>query len=46
MITDGKKDTYWTTDNDLNTGSFEIDLGKTATVKYIVLQEYIRLVKG
>ncbi len=27
----------------MNTGSFEIDLGKTATVKYIVLQEYIRL---
>lgn len=43
MITDGLKDTYWTTDNDVNNGSFEIDLGKTATVKYIVLQEYIRL---
>ncbi|HQS05074.1 MAG TPA: alpha-L-fucosidase, partial [Daejeonella sp.] len=43
MITDGKKDTYWTTDDDLKTGSFEIDLGKTAPVKYIVLQEYIKL---
>jgi len=43
MITDGKKDTYWTTDDDRNTGSFEIDLGKAEKVKYIVLQEYIRL---
>jgi len=43
MITDGDKNTYWTTDNDLNTGSFEIDLGKTKPVKYILLQEYIRL---
>jgi alpha-L-fucosidase len=43
MITDGKKDTYWTTDDNLNTGSFEIDLLKVQKVKYIVLQEYIRL---
>ena len=43
MITDGKKDTYWATDDNLNTGSFEIDLGKAQKVKYIVLQEYIRL---
>lgn len=42
-ITDGNKNTYWATDDELTTGSFEIDLPKTATVKYILLQEYIRL---
>ncbi len=42
-ITDGKKDTYWTTDNNIKTGSFEIELNKEEKVKYIVLQEYIRL---
>jgi len=42
-LTDGNKNTYWATaDNEL-TGSFTIDLGKTQIVKYIVLQEYIRL---
>jgi alpha-L-fucosidase len=43
MITDGKKDTYWATDDNLKTGGFEIYLGKEKKVKYIVLQEYIRL---
>lgn len=42
-ITDGKKETYWATNDDKKTGSFEIDLGKTKPVKYIVLQEYIPL---
>ena len=47
--TDGKKDTYWATDDAVNTGSIEIPLGKSQTVKYIVVQEYIALgqrVKG
>ena len=38
-----KKDTYWSTDDNLKTGGFEINLGKEKKVKYIVLQEYIRL---
>jgi alpha-L-fucosidase len=48
-ITDGNKNTYWATDDAITTGSFEINLGNTSTIKYIVLQEYIRLgqrVKG
>ena len=42
-ITDGNKNTYWATNDDVTTGSFEIDLKKTGTVKYILLQEYIKL---
>jgi alpha-L-fucosidase len=43
MATDGNKETYWSTDDDVMTGSIEIDLGETKTVKYVVVQEYIRL---
>ena len=42
-ITDGNKETYWATDDSQNSGTFEIDLGKETSVKYIVLQEYIKL---
>jgi alpha-L-fucosidase len=42
-LNDGKKETYWTTDDNITTGTIEIDLLKKQTVKYIVLQEYIRL---
>ncbi len=42
-ITDGNNNTYWATDDNVNTASFEIDLGKSKTIKYVVLQEYIRL---
>jgi alpha-L-fucosidase len=42
-ITDGDQNTYWATDDNQTTGRFEIDLGKTASVKYILLQEYIKL---
>jgi alpha-L-fucosidase len=42
-ITDGDKDTYWATNDDVTTGSMEIDLGETQTIKYILLQEYIQL---
>ena len=42
-ITDGNKNTYWATDDNETTGNFEIDFGKPVTVKYILLQEYIRL---
>lgn len=42
-ITDGNKNTYWVTNDNITTGSFEINLGKTSTVKYILLQEYIKL---
>jgi alpha-L-fucosidase len=43
MAVDGNKDTYWATDDDTRTGSLELDLGSTQTVRYVVLQEYIAL---
>ncbi len=43
MVTDGNKDTYWSTDDDVKTASIEIELGEIKTVNYILLQEYIKL---
>lgn len=42
-ITDGDKETYWTTNDETKTASFEVDLGKPQTVTYVLLQEYIKL---
>lgn len=42
-ITDGNKNSYWTTNDDITSGSFEISLAKISPVKYILLQEYIKL---
>lgn len=42
-ITDANKNSYWATDDSIRSASFEIDLGKVSKVKYILLQEYIRL---
>lgn len=42
-VTDGKKETYWATNDDTLTGSLELSLGETPEIKYIVLQEYIAL---
>jgi len=42
-ITDGNKDTYWATDDNLKTGSVEINLQRPDSIKYVVLQEYIKL---
>lgn len=47
--TDGDKDSYWTMDDEATSGSLEIDLDGRRTVKYLLLQEYIKLgqrVKG
>lgn len=41
--TDNNKETYWATDDGVDTASIEINLGKLQTVKYILLQEYIKL---
>jgi len=41
--TDGDKETYWTTNDETTTASIEVDLGEPKTVKYVLLQEYIRL---
>lgn len=43
LITDGNKETYWATDDNITTASVEIKLKSVVPVKYIVLQEYIRL---
>lgn len=42
-VTDGKKETYWTTDDNVKKGSLEVDFGTKKTVKFISLQEYIKL---
>jgi alpha-L-fucosidase len=42
-LTDGNKNTYWATDDNTTKASLEINLEKKALVKYILLQEYIRL---
>ena len=42
-VTDKQKETYWCTDDNITEGSLEIDLKKDQNVKYLVLQEYIRL---
>ncbi len=43
LVTDGKKETYWSTDDNVTTASIEVTLKKAGPVKYVVLQEYIRL---
>ncbi|MEJ7766734.1 MAG: alpha-L-fucosidase [Chitinophagaceae bacterium] len=42
-LNDGKKDTYWSTDDNVLAGSFDIELLEPRVVKFILLQEYIRL---
>lgn len=42
-VIDGDKDTYWSTDDEVTTGSIEISFGQAKTIKYVLLQEYIRL---
>jgi alpha-L-fucosidase len=42
-ITDGNKETYWATSDEVTTGAFEVILTKASIVKYIILQEYIKL---
>jgi alpha-L-fucosidase len=42
-LADGNTETYWATDDGVDTGSFEIRLPAKSIVKYIALQEYIQL---
>jgi alpha-L-fucosidase len=42
-VTDGKKETYWATDDNVKSGSLEVNLRRPQRVKYILLQEYIKL---
>jgi alpha-L-fucosidase len=41
--TDGDPETFWATDDGVTTASVEIDLRAEKTVKYVLLQEYIKL---
>ena len=42
-VVDGNDDSYWATDDGVNQGSIELDLGKPRPIHYISLQEYIQL---
>ena len=42
-LSDEDFDTYWTTNDEIKTGSFILDLGKPVEINRIVLQEYIPL---
>lgn len=42
-VIDGNKDTYWATDENITSENLEIDLGGAKTVKYILIQEFIKL---
>lgn len=43
MLNDGNKDTYWATDDNVQKASIEIGLKRNTKVKYVVLEEFIRL---
>jgi len=43
MAVDGKKNTYWTTDDNMKTASLTIDLVKPTQFNRFLVQEYIRL---
>lgn len=42
-LVDGNPETYWATDDGVTTGVVEVTLPSAQEVRYIVLQEYIRL---
>ncbi len=42
-LTDGNKETYWATDDSITQGNIIIELDKVQPVKYVLLQEYIKL---
>src|SRR5687768_11966224 len=40
---DADKETYWTTDDNVATADIQLDLGEVREVKFLLIQEYIRL---
>ncbi len=42
-LIDGDKETYWATDDNVVTGSFELEFNEPQTISYVLLQEYIPL---
>ncbi len=43
LVVDGDQNTYWTTNDETKTGSLEIDLGEEKTIRFVQLQEFIKL---
>ena len=43
MVLDGNPETYWATDDGVTSGFVDIEMDKPQTLKYIQLQEYIKL---
>jgi alpha-L-fucosidase len=42
-LTDNNPETYWATNDDIKSGSIEIELHEPQKIKYVLLQEYIKL---
>lgn len=42
-LTDDNSDTYWATDDNITTGNIILEFDKIQPVKYVLLQEYIKL---
>ncbi|MFI3295261.1 MAG: alpha-L-fucosidase [Rikenellaceae bacterium] len=42
-VNDNNKETYWATEDGVNTGCITFDLGKTTKINRLLVQEYIRL---
>lgn len=42
-LIDGDKETYWATNEDITTGSIELEWDEPQTVSYVLIQEYIPL---
>jgi len=42
-VTDGDKMTYWATDDGVTEGTLELTLDQPRNIKYVIIQEYIRL---
>ncbi|MBL0743515.1 alpha-L-fucosidase [Chryseolinea lacunae] len=42
-VTDANPETYWATNDEVTTGSVEVHLAKKQPVRYVLIQEYIKL---
>ncbi|HEY0743099.1 MAG TPA: alpha-L-fucosidase [Chryseosolibacter sp.] len=42
-VTDGKKETYWATDDEVKRASIELSWKEAKSIKYVLVQEYIQL---
>jgi alpha-L-fucosidase len=43
LLTDGNPETYWATDDGITTAHLELTLNGSKEVKYVILQEYVKL---